>query len=57
MDLHPYDTERHDITCHKKLEVVPKRKSLTKRYRFSQEKLKGVLKDKGFAKRYRFSHE
>jgi hypothetical protein len=36
---------------------VSKRKGLTKKYRFNQEKLKVVPKDKSLAKRYKFSHE
>jgi hypothetical protein len=36
---------------------VPKGKSLTKRWRFSQEEFKAVPKGKSCAKRYRFSHE
>jgi len=34
-----------------KLEVVPKRKGLTKKYRFSQEELKVVSKGKRFSQK------
>jgi hypothetical protein len=36
---------------------VPKRRGLTKKYRFNQEELEVVIKGKCLAKRYRLSHE
>jgi hypothetical protein len=43
MDLHPYDTARHNTTCHNNIEKLPKKYQVKKKKKFFTKTQENIL--------------